>query len=205
MKTKIFFLLTFILPAALFSQEETKEQYIHRGLFRAMGSFAEGAMLQQGVTNIYLTGNIEYYISDNVSLRGDGFYFVSSLGDLQPFEFDHSVLSGADLHFKTKSHFDPYIGLAPGISITKMSYATGFICDPGPCTGDMYKTTSSVDPLVSSVVGFNLYFQKAFHLFMETRYIYGRHLSDQAPESLSELRFTFGLGFNLNFIKKKVD
>jgi hypothetical protein len=202
MKIKIFFLFAFMLPTAVFSQEDTKEQFIHRGLFRAMGSIAEGAMFEQGVTNIYLTGNIEYYISDNVSLRGDGNYFISTMGDVTPFEYNHSVFSGFSFHFKTKSHFDPYLGFAPGIAMTKMSYANGFICDPGPCTGDMYETRSGVNPLVSSLAGFNFYFQKAFHLFLETRYIYGRHLSDESPQSLSELRFTFGLGFNLNFIKK---
>ena len=198
MKTKSILFLAFILPAALFAQEDTKEQFIHRGLFRAMGSFAEGTMFEQGVTNIYLTGNIEYYISDNVSFRGDGNYFISTLGDQAPFNFNHSVFSGADFHFKTKNHFDPYIGIAPGVSIAEVNPYWN-----NPLMNVVALPTKSyVAPLASMVVGFNLYFQKAFHLFMETRYIYGRHLSNYAPQSLSELRFTFGLGFNLNFIKR---
>jgi hypothetical protein len=63
---------------------------------------------------------------------------------------------------------------------------------------------SSVNPLISTAFGFNFYFQRWFHLFGEVRYISGKHLSDATtPLSLNELRFSFGLGWNINLIKKK--
>lgn len=203
---KIFFsslLLCVCFCAVLAQSDNTRERFIHRGLFRAMGTLSSGVMFKENVTNIYLHGNIEYYVSDNVSLRGDGFWYVNSLEDFPPFEYNHSVLSGASYHFRTKSHFDPYLGLAPGVSIAKrMLVSNNIFCDPGPCPG-YENIRQGIDPLISSTVGFNFYFQRWFHLFMEARYIYGRHLVDFSPLSLSELRFSFGLGWNINFIKKK--
>jgi hypothetical protein len=197
----LFFSLALVMQAGA-QEEQKKEPFIRRGLLRNEATFSTGSMFSQGVTNVYLQGGIEYYISDNVSIRGEGYYFVTSLGNFQPFAFHHSVMSGASYHFKTKNHFDPYFGLAPGISITAMNVPTGIYCDPGPCTGETMAGKTNIDPLATLHLGFNLYFQRWFHLFMETNYIYGRHFSDYPAESLSELRFSFGLGWNIFVLKK---
>lgn len=201
MKIKTFLYLAVIFSGALHAQDDTKQQFIHRGIIRAMATISSGSMLSQSVTNIYAHADLEYYIADNVSLRGDGFYFVSTMGDYQPFKMNHSLFSGASYHFKTKSHLDPYLGFAPGISMTQFQFYEPEFCDPGPCIPRI-KDDPRIDPLASGVLGSNLYFQKIFHLFIETRYVYGRHFSSEGPQSLSELRFSFGLGWNLNLIKK---
>src|ERR1051326_3596374 len=204
MKRNILFFVVIFLPAVLSAQEKDKQAFIHRGLLRAMGTISEGAMFSQAATNIYLHGNIEYYISDNVSLRGDGFYFVSTIGDVMPFKFHHAVFSGADFHFKTKNHFDPYIGIAPGISVTSMFLPPYYTIDPSGTQVKNVAGATAVDPLASGVIGVNLYFPKIFHLFIETRYIYGTPLTaDAFSQSLSELRFSFGLGLNFDVLKKK--
>jgi hypothetical protein len=62
----------------------------------------------------------------------------------------------------------------------------------------------SISPLATAGLGFNYYFQRFAHLFLETRYVYGQHLSNApSPISLQEVRITFGLGFNLFIIKEK--
>src|ERR1051325_2870165 len=203
MKTKTLFFLMLVSSLLLAQDEQKKEPFIRRGLLRNEATFSTGSMFSQGVTNVYLQGGIEYYISDNVSIRGEGYYFVTSLGDAQPFAFHHSVMSGASYHFRTKNHFDPYFGFAPGVSITALKFPPPYICDPGPCMGDPTPGKTAVDPLATLHLGFNLYFQRWFHLFMETNYIYGRHFSNYNPESLSELRFSFGLGWNVFVLKKK--
>jgi hypothetical protein len=186
-----------------YAQNDQSERFVRRGLFRSESSFEVGSMLSQRVTHVYLQGGIEYYISDNVSIRGDGSYFITGLGDMHPFAYHHDLFSGASYHFKTKNHFDPYVGMAPGISITALNNPYYIICDPGPCTGEeIAPGEAHANPLASIHAGYNLYFQRWFHLFMETRYIYGRHYSNYYPESLSELRFSFGLGWNFNLIKK---
>jgi len=70
---------------------------------------------------------------------------------------------------------------------------------------DVNSSTSSmaVNPLISGVIGFNLYATKFFHLFADARYVYGNHLSDSPPISLNEVRVSFGLGINLNVLSRK--
>jgi len=63
----------------------------------------------------------------------------------------------------------------------------------------MYTAVTKANPLMSEVIGFNYYGDKYFHLFAELRLVQGNHMSTYSkPQSLNELRFSFGLGFNLN-------
>ena len=208
MKKIILLAVLLSVVEASFSQEE-KSQYIRKGLIRSMATISPGDMTKINATTISIHGCLEYYVADNISLRGDSYYFLSAKynygyilpGGPNPFEFNHSTFSGASYHFKTKNHFDPYLAIEPGIAITKGKDYSNMFCDPGPCPAS---GKTSANPLFSSAIGFNLYFQKWFHLFMETRYIAGKYISDApTPLSLNELRFSFGLGFNINALKKK--
>ena len=205
MKKIVLVLILLNVAGASFSQEE-KKQFIHKGLVRSMATIASGTMLKQNVSTISIHGTLEYYISDNISIRGDSYYFLQSkhnygyvIPDPYFFEFNHSTFSGASYHFSTKNHFDYYLAIEPGIGITKRAGGVdcqAWLCEPSG--------SSSVNPLFSSAFGFNYYFQKLFHLFGEARYIAGKHLSEaQTPLSLNELRFSFGLGFNLSVFKPK--
>lgn len=186
-----------------FSQDE-KTQYIRKGLIRSMATISPGIMLKDNISTISLHGNLEYYVSDNVSLRGDSYFFIKGeRPNIYSLDFNHTTFSGAAYHFKTKGHFDPYLAVEPGISIAQASEK----CPPDVvCIQSVWEKTYSTtaNPVFSSAFGFNYYFQRWFHLFGEARYISGKHLSDApAPLSLNELRFSFGLGFNLNLLKKK--
>ena len=186
-----------------FSQQDTG-RYIHKGLLRAQATICPGVLLKENATMIYIHGCLEYYVADNVSVRGDSYYDVmagNTKKETGPLGYNHSTFAGVAYHFKTKNHFDPYFSFEPGISITKGNDYSGIICDPGPC---LSQGETSANPLLSTAVGFNLYFEKWFHLFGEAKYVSGKYLSDAyAPKSLNELRFSFGLGFNLNLLKKK--
>ena len=190
---------------ASFSQEE-KKQFIHKGLLRAQATISPGIMLKERASTISIHGNLEYYVADNISIRGDSYYFLKD--DQNIFSADHSVFSGASYHFKTKNRFDPYFALEPGIAIVKRISFSGVIeCLTTPCPGYVnISGQTSVNPLISPALGFNLYFQKLFHLFGEVRYISGKYLSNATtPLSLNELRFSFGLGWNLNLIKQQAN
>lgn len=205
---KVFACLLVLGSCYYSSAQEEKTQYIRKGLIRSMATISPGMMLRPKATTISLHGNLEYYISDNVSLRGDTYYYIQGKynNGLAPFIFNHSTFSGASYHFKTKNHFNPYLALEPGVSITQPYFYTCrkslFVCDEENIIANESNVTAN--PLISGAIGFNFYFQKWFHLFGEARYISGKHLSDApAPLSLNELRFSFGLGFNLNLLKKK--
>lgn len=199
MVKKIIFLFCIVILngfADSYSQE-TKKQFIHKGLLRATGTIAPTTS-----SNIYLHGVSEYYVADNISIRGEIFYSMKS----SFFEYNHSLFTGPSYHFKTSNHFDPYFGLQPGIAASKRNDYSLMICDPAACP-DYYSNLPEQEfsPLISPLIGFNFYFERWFHLFMETRYVIGKHISTDGfpPHSLSEFRFSFGLGFNLSVFKPK--
>ena len=180
--------IIFLSIGVIFAQaQDDNKQFIHKGILRATGIISPGMMLKENISTISLHGNLEYYIENNISMRGDIFYFLKAKDNNgnNPFNFNHSLFTGASYHFKTKNHFDPYFAFQPGIA-----YANN-------------NSTTQISPLVSSVLGFNYYFERWFHLFIEGRYINGKNISEAGVISLSELRFSFGLGFNLSVIKAK--
>lgn len=199
---KIFFaLLALILlyTSDCFSQEESK-RYVRKGLIRDQGTIAPGLLLKDNLSTISLYGTLEYYVADNVSVRGNGYYGMQidkPNFDKTPYlSSNHQLYAGISYHFTTKGHLDPYLGFEPGVAFSQSVI--------GKTDEETFVSNTSANPLLSPVIGFNFYFQRVFHLFCEARYIQGKHLSN-APTSLSlnELRFAFGLGLNLNLLKKK--
>jgi len=183
-------------------------QYIHRHLVRADASIVSGYIVKDNLKNVHLNGNLEYYMDNTISIRGDANYLLGSNGwteDSMHLKDNISIMLGGAYHFHTNNHFDPYVILQPGIAYTS-SYYDAF---PGSYTEDpsvkrIYNYRGSLSPLASVGFGFNYYFQRFAHLFAETRYVHGQHLSEApGPISLQELRITFGLGFNLFIIKEK--
>ena len=204
MKTIILILLIFLNGIAITFGQENKTRFIHPGLLRAQATIAPGLLLQENANTIDLHGNLEYYIDKHISIRGDAFFLMHANfnSGINPLHYNHAIFSGASYHFSTKNHFDPYLAFEPGISMTEL------ILNPCPdgaeCLVPPIYGNKAVNPMISSAAGFNYYFERWFHLFCEARYSYGKHLSGSSePLSLSQLRFSFGLGFNLDFIKKK--
>ena len=183
--------LIVLLPLWLYSQEEN---LVRDGLLRAQGTFSFGKFSDIEQNGLYIHGNLEYYVNEKISARGDLFYYLKPNNE-SILELNHQLFSGGSYHIPTNSNFNPYIGFQPGLSITELS-APVYILPVGvpPPT-----PRASVSPLISGVLGFNYYANDWFHLFADMRYVYGNHLSNIAPEvSLNEIRFSFGLGFNIN-------
>lgn len=189
------FLILMLFPLQVFSQE-TMEQYIHKGLFCVRGSISFGKMTGLNANNIFLEGDIEYYVDDNISLRGDAYFFMGSFNSDNPFKIHHSIFTGVLYHFKTKNHFDPYIGIEPGINLAQ---ATD-ICMGQPCLQVLPAVApeKAASPLLSPIVGFNFFGNKWFHISASARYVLGTFSDNYNTASLGEFRFSFGLGFNIN-------
>ncbi|MCB9174137.1 MAG: hypothetical protein H6589_05975 [Flavobacteriales bacterium] len=185
---KRFLLLAFVLPIVLFAQE--KEQIVKKGLLRTTGTISFGQLTNHQQTNLYLTGNTEYFTNEHITARGDIYYYLKS-GDKQMLNQNHQLFAGASYHINSTSKFVPYIGIQPGIAITQSNEVSI----------DM-KNNVTVTPLISSVTGFNYFASKWFHLFIDGRYVAGKHTSNHTPISLNEFRLSFGLGFNLNVLTK---
>lgn len=206
MLKKIIYIFLVCFSSVIFAQQESG-QFIHKHLVRVDASIVPGFMFKNNLSNVYINGNAEYYLDNRISFRGDMNYLMGSTGlslDSIGLKDNHSVLVGAVFHIQTKGNFDPYIIIQPGITYASSYHQT--------YTGNVVTEESKqkkyypgiLNPIGSAGLGFNYYFQRFAHLFFETRYIYGNHLSESpSPLSLQELRVTFGLGFNLFIIKEK--
>ena len=205
MLKKYLFFLTVFFSVCIFAQEESV-QFIKKNLVRADASIMAGYMFKDNLNNVHLNGGVEYYLDNRISVRGSASYMIGSSGlsaDSMGLKDLASIYVGPLFHFKTKGHFDPYFIFQPGIS-----YASSFKATYTSSPKENTKTASyegAMSPIVTAGFGFNYYFQRYAHLFMEIRYVYGNHLSAAPhPISLQELRFTFGLGFNLFVHKEKI-
>lgn len=186
------------------SAQQVEAQFIHKYLVRADASIIAGVLFKDNINNVHVNGNLEYYLDNKISVRGDCNYMLGSNGltiDSMGLKDNHSVMLGVVYHFHTSNHIDPYFILQPGFAYTS-SYNDRY----SSLSQDNAKTIyykPVISPLATAGFGFNYYFQRFAHLFLETRYVYGQHLSDAPkPISLEEFRITFGLGFNL-FVKKE--
>ncbi|MGZ4035206.1 MAG: hypothetical protein ACXVPU_09010 [Bacteroidia bacterium] len=202
---KKYFIILFVCFSSIISAQQEKVQFIHKHLVRTDASIVAGYMFKSDLSNVHIDGNLEYYLDNKVSIRGSASYMMGSSGltkDSMGLHDFHSIYLGAVFHIPTKGYFDPYFILQPGIGYTSSFKAT-YKSTPS----DYTKTATYpgvLSPIATAGFGFNYYFQHFAHLFMETRYVYGNHLSEAPhPISLQELRITFGLGFDLFIIKEK--
>lgn len=151
-------------------------------------SFAPG-LLTENTQTIQLHGYLGFQ-QQKIHIRGDGFYYLGAFGDRPRFEINHQLYAGAFYHF-TETKFQPYVGFQPGIAIARSSeYET--LIDPN--TGET-EAKIATSPVGSAIGGFSYYGDKLFFLFVEARYIFGKHKANTHPVFLDEMRFSFGLGF----------
>lgn len=205
---KYFFIIPLLFYVFVLPAQNQDSQFIHKHLIRADASIVKGYLLTEDFQTVHLNGNAEYYMDNKVSIRGDANYMLGSSGinaDSIGLENNISVLLGASYHFHTNGHFDPYFILQPGIAYTssykELMQPPYNIVPSGPIRKNYGGVMS---PIGTLGFGVNYYFQRFAHLFLETRYVYGQHVSQApSPLSLQELRITFGLGFNLFIIKEK--
>jgi len=164
---------------------QAQEYFVRKGLLSARATISTNYLssLQESYHSIH--GNIEAYVSDKISLSGEGYY---SFTDNTLLEFNHKGFFGANYHFFNKNN-DWYIGIQPGLAYTKMRQA---INTPNMQAG--------LNPVFSATLGYNLYFFKYFHFFVQSRLILGEH-HYYPTFNVNELCLSAGLGFNINTIK----
>ncbi len=181
----------YFLFVTLISLKATAQEIeiIRPGLIRAQATISPSLMFSTSESHFYLHGNIEGYIHKNISLAGEAYYYLGNLSSEESlFQLNHSIHFGSSWHF-TKKNNDLYIGIQPGISITKLNNFRLPI-----------ERSLGINPIFSSVIGYQYYVNNFFHFFIQTRLIIGNHNYD-IHAKLNELRFSAGLGFNIHTIK----
>ena len=181
-------ILLFILSLNCIAQEKS---IITPGLLSAQLTLTPSHMFCDKQSYIYLHGSLEGYVTPKLSITGEIYFNAGSLSKNNTFDYNHSLFFGPNWHF-TKMNNDLFVGFQPGLSLTKINAKNNNITE----------STAGVNPLISAVVGYNYFVNNIFHFFLETRYIMGEHNYD-IHKSLSEIRLSAGLGFNLNTKKGK--
>lgn len=194
------FLAAFVLLCLGASAQKTKERpdVIRLGLMRAQATITPAVMINDGSLNIYVHGDMDYFLSRKVSVRADAYYFIDTQGD-GDLRHNHGVFFGANYHFPIKI-FDPYIGLQPGASYVQAAKDLPWGED-GSVTE--VQSTGQFIPNISATAGFNLYLGRFVHFMGNVRYVHGKHATFWGNRPLDEFRFSFGVGWNVNTIKPK--
>ncbi len=191
MVTRAIIIILFLFSSAGAFAQQPKFDVLRKGLFRSQLTISPGFMLSGGSPNIYLHGGFEYFLKDEVSFSGHGFWFIDSqkTGNLK---HNSSVLWGLRYHFPWREKkIDSFIGLEPGIGLVQAKNSESV---------SVLKAT----PLITASAGFTFYVWKFFNFFVETRYIHGHHSSEwNQTYKLDEFRISAGLGWNVNLIRKK--
>ena len=187
-KMRFFF---FLLLATL--QGVAQEQAIIRpGLIRAQLILSPSYMLTAKQSLFYLHGTLEAYTEQKISIAGEGYLSLGNMSSEKPlFDYNNSLFCGINIH-QTNNNHDLYLGLQPGVSFTKLNADTY----------QLNETHAGINPLFSVLAGYNFYINGFFHFFVQNRLVIGKHFYD-VLENLAELRFSAGLGFNINALNSK--
>ena len=186
------FILLFCM-VSFCSNAQFEKRYADYGLLRFQGNLAVGNPLNRGATNMYITGDIDYYLKGNISVNGGIFYFVNEYGGQAVFQQNHSLFAGFSYHFPTNNHLDAYVGVQPGVSLSQLnSESTLFIDDIAFSSFE-----ATINPLFSVNAGMNFFANKYFNVFANVKYQRGKHFSDISAQSIEELKITLGLGYML--------
>jgi hypothetical protein len=194
-----------LLNSFLFCQQEAGSALNNRKrLICADISIAEGMLLNQKISTVSVPARLEYYLDEHVSLKNDLYFHISAgmTKDLLKRILNHESFAGIAYHPSYKPFFDPYIAFQPGLAYTQVRSEEKIrASDPTPFGQIDY--TPNLNPVLGLSFGFNYFFPRYFHFFIEIRYIHGTYLFN-APAAfpIDELKGQFGLGWNFDFSKK---
>ena len=179
----------------VFAQAEGPD-FSRKGLFISQTTISPGYLFSEQLMSAYFHPSVEYFFENRVSIRTDGYYFFTTQGDTKPLRMNHNILLGASYHFnKEKSDF--YFAWQPGISFAQLNDYTeqdSLITNP----------RLKIAPMFTFTTGYNYYFLKYLNFFVSVNYLHGTHIPDFGKaRPLDEIRFSAGLGWNLQFEKKK--
>lgn len=161
-------------------------------LISASATFSPAFFLKGGVSSNYLNGFIEYYPQANVSLKSEAYLFLRPPAEKgHPLRQNTGIVFGGLYHLNKNGAFDPYIGFQPGVSfVTYYPDLNGQIQYFG-------LVKNEIVPVVSVSIGANYYVSRYFNFFGSIRYVRANGVQTESYfTDLSEIRFSFGLGFN---------
>lgn len=181
--------LTWIfLGLAIASHAQTKPDVIRNGLLKADLAFVQSFMTRHKSSNVYLGGDLEFYASRNISIKGDCFWYLDTRQRSPVLKQNALVLFGAVMHYPIGKH-DLSAGIQPGISFTQPM--------PDPQMERTYPVR--LLPAFSISAGYTFCFSRLCNFFLSASYVTSCYRGGAAGSiRLDEIFLTGGLGFHLN-------
>lgn len=173
-----------------------QEIYIQPGLLKATATIAPSTMLNRDVSNIYISGFLEYHLDKKLSLRGESFMFID--GKSKNATNNLFVGQGMRTYFGVFYHFnkknwDQYIGFQPGLTLMK------------PLETIELDAPFQACPSFAIHAGSTYFVWKYFNFFVDVAYVHSsyRGLATGTAKT-DELILSAGLGFQIQTKRKKV-
>ena len=178
MKRVLILVLLFISVNALAQKKAAPG--IRKGMLRTEGSLCYGSGTN---ARYFLQGELEYLVHNRVGLNGMTYFNIGPAG-IYPKSY-HTVFSGPAFHFPMSKQMDVSLALQPGLS---------FVKDGGSVEN------SAVNEMIpnTSIMGSLAYYGSFFHVFFQMRANAAYTNDTVERQNLSDLRMSFGLGWNLN-------
>lgn len=178
------FLLTSVFFLSLFFGNAQDPQWGGKGTLRASATISPTLMLNRDAEHVYLSGFLEGMVSDNLSLRGDMYWYMAKLGQGEEFYNRNAfVLFGGAYHARRKN-WDHSIGFMPGIGLSTIT-SSG-------------TTKNFVNPLIGVQGGTTFYVWNYFHFFGNLLYVNSTlRGGSYSLQRADELFLSVGLGFQV--------
>lgn len=184
-----------VLMATMSFLQVQSQDFVQESRLNGHATIAPGFSLYDMKGTISLQGQMEYFIHERVSIRGEVFWFVDYMNADDPGFIDDkaTLFSGITYHFTDNKQFNPYIALQPGIGMARtIYYGTS-----GPVRFTVIDNDFRFFPMASVALGTYYYASNWFYFFGEVRGSTGKYYSPFDVKEAGELQFTFGLGFSL--------
>lgn len=169
-----------------------EQPFAARGLYLSTASIGPGFMLNEPLTNIYVTGDARYFLEDRITLDGSLAWFVGSQQDSSML-LQNSRLSFGPAYHWAKGRMDLGLGFLPGVSFAQVD-------GEAP---DAAALPLKALPHLSLNGSATYYVWKYMHFFANVRYVHAEYPTGPGGSvPLNELVVTAGLGWQVRFWKR---
>lgn len=187
----IYLLLLFFISVDVSAQEN--EAFVRKGLLKATATITPSFMLNRNINNIYVSGELEYFLEKKISVRGDCFWYRDSQQDIPFLKENSMIFFGALYHFSKKKH-DLFIGIQPAAILSQ----------PNILDTSLVNYPSQINPGISLIAGYTFYVWNYCNFFINARYLNTKYVGTHiGPIHLDEVILSAGLGFQLHTRKKQ--
>ena len=166
--------------------------FVRKGLLKATATISPSFMLNRHINNIYVSGELEYFLENKISVRGDVFLYRDSQQNIPFLKQNSMIFFGALYHFSKNKH-DLFIGIQPAAILSQ----------PNMLDTSLVNYPVKINPGISVIAGYTFYVWDYCNFFLNARYVNTKYVgTSNGAIQLDEIIISAGLGFQLHTRKK---